>query len=110
MPGFAACDADDLLSQLRTWRHADVGEHDAGGDAHAVLAAVSCRVLLMPCDSDRYCTLAEARREAAALGERCTLAPIRSRAGHRAGDPHRPELAEEAAFIRSQVHELIASL
>lgn len=34
--------------------------------------------------------------------------PIDSAAGHRAGDPHRPELAAEYEVIRSAVHELLA--
>lgn len=49
----------------------------------------------------------QAQREAAVLGERAILAPIRSDAGHRAGDPHRAELKEEYEFIRARVHELL---
>ena len=125
LPAFAQCDGDDLLSQIRTWRHADVARHAALGeavgggvgggggdrpsdeDAAAALRRVRARVLLMPCDTDKYFTVEEARREAAALGERAILAPIRSAAGHRAGDPHRPELADELAFIRARVHALL---
>jgi len=107
LPAFANCDADDLLSQIRTWRHADVSRH-TGGDLAAALGRVRARVLLMPCDEDRYFTLGEAQHEAALLGERATLRPIVSAAGHRAGDPHRPELAAEAAFIRRHVHELLS--
>ena len=51
----------------------------------------------------RYFTVAEAEREAAALGERCSLVPIRSSAGHRAGDPSREELAAERAFLTGAV-------
>ena len=50
----------------------------------------------------------QAQREASLLGDRATLAPIRSDAGHRAGDPHRKELQSEASFIRTKVHELLA--
>ena len=108
IPGFASCDADDLLSQIRTWRAADVA-HVTGGDLALALRRVKAKVLLMPCDTDRYFTLTEAQAEAAALGERVTLAPIVSPAGHRAGDPHRPELEQEAAFLRERVRELLAS-
>ena len=70
-------------------------------------------VLLMPCTTDRYFTLEEAKLEAETLAEggaaRVTLAPIVSSAGHRAGDPHRPELHAEAAFMRERVHALLAS-
>jgi len=106
VPAFARCDADDLLSQIRTWRHADVASH-AAGDLAAALGRIEARVLLIPCDGDRYFTVGEAEHEAALLSERCLLRPIRSAAGHRAGDPHRPELAEEAAFIERRVHELM---
>ena len=60
------------------------------------------------CEQDRYFTLEEAEAEAAMLGERALLRPITSAAGHRAGDPHRPELHAEAALIKRHVHELLA--
>ena len=63
------------------------------------------KVLLMPCDTDKYFTLEEARREAEALGERCTLKPIVSPAGHRAGDPCNHGLEAEHDFLRAAVHE-----
>jgi pimeloyl-ACP methyl ester carboxylesterase len=63
VPGFAHCDADDLVSQIRTWKAADVSAAH-GRDLKAALARVKAHVLLMPCDSDRYFTLAEARQEA----------------------------------------------
>ena len=55
----------------------------------------------------RYFTVAEAEREAALLGERCQLTPIRSAAGHRAGDPSRPELAAERAFLTRTVRDFL---
>lgn len=106
IPGFATCDADDLLSQIHTWRHADVARH-ADGDLARALGRVTAQVLLMPCTGDKYFTVEEARREAAMLGGRCTLRPIVSEAGHRAGDPHRKELMEEAAFLKQQVREAL---
>ena len=107
LPAFASCDADDLLAQIAAWRTADATR--GAPSLAAGLASVRARVLLMPCDSDRYFTLAEAAREAEALGERCSLKPIRSAAGHRAGDPHRPELHAEYAFIRDAVRELLST-
>ena len=41
--------------------------------------------------------------------EKVTLASINSPAGHRAGDPHRPELKKEAAYLREQVQKLLAT-
>lgn len=106
VPAFAGCDGDDLLAQIHAWRLADVAAH-TGGDLARALARVQARVLLMPCTTDKYFTLVEATREAAALGDRVTLKPIVSAAGHRAGDPHRPELKAELEFIRTAVHELL---
>lgn len=104
--GFLRSDADDMLAQLGTWLSADVSRN-AEGDLRAALGAVRARVLLMPCDTDKYFTLGGAREEAAMLGTRATLAPIRSAAGHRAGDPHRRGLEPEAGFIRARVREIL---
>ena len=41
--------------------------------------------------------------------EKVTFAPIESPAGHRAGDPHRPELKKEANFLRENVHRLLGT-
>lgn len=105
LPAFAGCDGDDLLAQIHAWREADAtrgAPHLADG-----LRGVRAKVLLMPCDTDKYFTLEEARREAEALGDRCTLRPIVSPAGHRAGDPCRPELKAEHEFIRAAVHKFL---
>lgn len=104
---FARSDADDLLAQTETWLHADVAAAADGGDLARALAKVRARVLLMPCESDRYFTLEAARAEAALLGERAVLRPIASAAGHRAGDPHRRGLERENAFIAAQVAALL---
>ena len=104
LPAFAHCDADDLLSQIRTWRAADIARDDDDG---AAFARIRAKVLLMPSDTDRYFTLGASRAEAKALGDRAALAPIRSAAGHRAGDPHRPELADEREYIRSRLHKFL---
>lgn len=104
--GFAGSDADDLLCQADTWLRADVGRH-AGGDLAAALGRVRARVLLMPCVSDEYFTLAAAQEEAALLGSRAVLRPIESAYGHRAGDPHRRGLEGEDAFIAAHVRALL---
>ena len=75
LPAFANCDADDLLSQIRTWRHADVSRH-TGGDLAAALGRVRARVLLMPCTTDKYFTVDEVRGAAstrAAVAIKCRL-------------------------------------
>jgi homoserine O-acetyltransferase len=106
LPAFADCDADDLLAQLGAWREA--GAALPAGSLAEALASVRAKVLLMPCDTDKYFTLAEARREAEALGDRAILSPIISPAGHRAGDAHRPELSAERTHITKAVRALLA--
>ena len=102
LPAFAQCNPSDLLAQVRAWRAADIAVH-TNGDWEAALRRMRARVLLMPCVGDKYFTLTEAKREAAVLGDQCSLVPIRSPAGHRAGDPSRPELTKEREFLTRAV-------
>ena len=62
----------------------------------------------MPCDGDKYFTLKEAQREAELLGGKCSLRPMLSAAGHRAGDPSRPELGEEREFLTRTVRAFMS--
>lgn len=78
--------------------------------AHTVLHALHPPLLThLNCKTHPRPRRPQAQREAELLAPRAMLAPLRSDAGHRAGDPHRPELSAEAAFLRSKVHELLAS-
>ena len=101
-PDVAAAYALALHTTRATGGASSEAEHEEA------MRRIRAKVLLMPCDEDRYFTLAEAKREAALLGELVEFAPIVSSAGHRAGDPHRAELAAEKEFIRSHVHGLLA--
>ncbi|MEG3130227.1 alpha/beta fold hydrolase [Pantoea cypripedii] len=98
-----ALDANDLLSALHSWYHADVGLL-AGGDWRAALAQIGARCIVMPCDNDRYFTLEEAALEVAELrqGELRTLV---SPYGHCAGAPAR--FAEASAQIDSAMQALL---
>ena len=78
-------------------------------DFTQALGRIKARVLLMPSTTDKYFTLEEAKAEAGVLGWRCVFMPIVSSAGHRAGDPHRAELAKEREFVRSCVREFMGS-
>jgi homoserine O-acetyltransferase len=54
-PFLLANDANDMLAQIATWWHNDIGDHaDFGGDFDAALAAIRCRAILLPADLDRY--------------------------------------------------------
>lgn len=73
--------ADDLLTQLYTWRGAE-----PGAEPEAYLGRIRARTVVMPCDRDVYFTLAEAQLEASMIGG-AALEVIRSPFGHCAGSP-----------------------
>ena len=96
--GFKDDDPDDLLAMLTTWLAAP---------EDVPLEGVKADCLLLPCDTDRYFRLGEIRdRELAALPN-ATLRPIRSPYGHRAGDPWRPGMDAERAFIRDELRAFL---
>jgi len=99
-------DANDLLTKLWTWQHADVSTHqNFNGDLALALSKVTAKTIVMPCDRDQYFTLAENKIEAE-LTPNAELRPIHSSAGHCAGAPGR--FKNETAFIQAAVHELLA--
>ena len=121
IPAFQNADANDLLAQIRTWKTANTSLRSTSKEDHNLQGAlmegtIQADVLLMPCDTDRYFTIEASQREADLLMERRTpssrvlFRPIRSTSGHRAGDPHRPELTTERDHIRTNVHEFLALL
>ncbi|HYK30431.1 MAG TPA: alpha/beta fold hydrolase [Streptosporangiaceae bacterium] len=85
--GFGELKAANIYAQAITWQEADISANDRfGGDLPAALAAITARVLLMPCATDLYFRVADNEAELAHLrdGE---LATIPSIWGHRAGSP-----------------------
>lgn len=107
LPAFVSADANDLLAQLQTWKTANTSLRDVNNLQR--LETIQAHALLMPCDTDRYFRVEASQREAQVLRS-STLQPIRSNSGHRAGDPHRPELTAELHHIHTNVHELLALL
>jgi homoserine O-acetyltransferase/O-succinyltransferase len=100
-----AWDANDLLSKLWTWQHADVSAHPQfNGDLASALSNVQARSIIMPCDRDQYFTLEENSIEAA-LTNKAELRPLYSSAGHCAGAPNR--FQQESAFIEAAIRELL---
>ncbi len=71
---FAVYDANDMISQMQTWEHHDVGD----------LRAIRVPVLYMPVTSDLYFPIGDAKYEAQFIPH-VTLVPIRSLWGHPAG-------------------------
>ena len=62
---FLKCDANDLLAQLATWWHNDIGDHESfAGSFEAALAAISARAIILPAELDRYFPPVDAEYEA----------------------------------------------
>ena len=78
-------DANNLISQARTWQRHNVGDTPGfHGDHERALRAIQARVLYMPCETDLYFPLGDARYEHQFLSD-AELAPIPSLWGHSAG-------------------------
>jgi homoserine O-acetyltransferase/O-succinyltransferase len=64
-PFFLRCDANDLLSQLWTWMHADISDNPTyGGDFEKALGAIRARTVIVPCQHDAYFPPADSEYEA----------------------------------------------
>jgi len=86
----AVRDPNNLILHARTWQRHDVGDTPGfGGDHQKALKSITARVLYMPCETDLYFPIADARYEQQFL-TRSTFTPIPSLWGHSArgcGDP-----------------------
>ena len=59
-------DANDLILQMRTWEHHDVGTTPGfGGDTERALRSIKVPFLYMPSETDLYFPIGDARYEAA---------------------------------------------
>ena len=82
---FMRRDANDLLGMLWTWQHADISHNERyNDDFESALNAISARVIIMPCDTDLYFTVADSKSELLHL-KYAELRPIASHLGHVAG-------------------------
>ena len=78
-------DANNLISQARTWQRHNVGDTPPfGGDYTKALASITVPVLYMPGETDLYFPAGDARHESQFLPH-VTLTPIPSLWGHSAG-------------------------
>jgi len=108
--GFAQSHPLNLLAQLHTWKTGDVSQaHGLPPDRslQEALGRIQARVYLMPSTTDTYFTVPEIAEEAKFI-PKCSLLPIESAWGHRAGDPHRPGQEADAQLIAQRVAELLA--
>ena len=74
-----------------------------GGDHERALRAIRARVLYMPCETDMYFPIGDARYEQQFLA-RSTFTPIPSLWGHAAGGGSSPA---DAAFINATIRAFL---
>ena len=93
---FARYDANDMILQVRTWEHHDVGD----------LRAIHVPVLSMPVTTDLYFPIGDASYEAQII-PRVTLVPIRSLWGHPAGAGASPA---DLAFVNRTIARFLLGI
>jgi len=93
-------DANDLILQMRTWEHHDVGATKGfNGDVTLALRSIKVPFLYMPSETDLYFPLGDARYEAAFIPQ-VLLLPIPSLWGHTAGAASNPA---DAIFLNDNI-------
>jgi homoserine O-acetyltransferase len=95
---FCSYDARDLLAMLETWEGAELSAEELG--------RITARTIMMPCDTDAYFTVAEAKLEAACI-QGAELRVLHSPYGHSAGAPGR--YPAESARIEAAMRALLRS-
>jgi homoserine O-acetyltransferase len=100
---FIKCDANDLLAQMWTWWHNDLGDHpNFGGDFDAALGAITARTIIVQAETDQYFPPVDSEYEASRIAN-AELRRIPTVWGHLA--PFNPE---DQAVIDSALEELLA--
>lgn len=92
-----AQDANDLLCVLATWQSADPAKLLGFDSLEAALSSLVARAIIMPCSSDLYFTVDDARHEAS-LMPNAELRVLQSDWGHCAGGPGRSPEAMAQVF------------
>ncbi len=100
---FRGADANDLILQMRSWQHHDVGAPPQAG-IEAALRSIKVPVLYMPSATDLYFPVEDAAYEAKFIAH-CTLLPIPSLWGHPAGAGASPE---DATFLNTHIAAFMA--
>jgi homoserine O-acetyltransferase len=99
---FQKCDANDLLAQMWTWWHNDLGDHPRfGGDFDAALGAIQARTIIVQAETDRYFPPVDSEYEASRIPS-CELRVIPTVWGHLA--PFNPD---DQRFIDAALTELL---
>jgi homoserine O-acetyltransferase/O-succinyltransferase len=93
-------DANDLILQMRTWEHHDVGKTPGfNGDIERALRSIKVPLLYMPSETDLYFPVGDARYEAGFVPH-VVLMPIPSLWGHTAGAASNPA---DAKFLNEKI-------
>ena len=96
----ATRDANNLIAQARAWQRHDVGATPGlGGDVAKALGSIRARVLYMPCETDLYFPIGDAKYQSQFLKD-VSFVPIPSLWGHSAGGGGNPD---DATFINEQI-------
>ncbi len=97
-------DANDLILQMRTWEHHDVGTTPGfDGDVERALRSIRAPVLYMPSATDLYFPVGDARYEARFIPH-VMLKPIPSLWGHPAGAAPN---AADAKFLNDAIRKFL---
>jgi homoserine O-acetyltransferase len=100
---FQKCDANDLLAQMWTWKHNDLGDHaNFGGDFDAALRSIRARTIIIQSETDQYFPPVDSEYEASRIPN-AELRVIPTVWGHLA--PFNPE---DQAFIDAAIRELLS--
>lgn len=100
----SARDANNLISQARTWQWNNVGETPGfNGDHERALRSIKAPVLYMPCQTDLYFPIGDIQYESRFIrGVR--VVPIPSLWGHAAGGGNNPA---DNDFINAAIHRFL---
>lgn len=99
---FLKCDANDLLAQMWTWWHNDLGDHPKfGGDFDKALSTITARTIILNAETDSYFPPVDSEYEASRIPG-AESRPIPTIWGHLA--PFNPA---DQAFIDTALRELL---
>lgn len=101
---FLKCDANDLLAQMWTWYHNDLGDHPSfGGDFEKALAGITARTIVLPGSTDSYFPPVDSRYEASCMPS-AECRPVPTDWGHMC-----PINGEDQAFIDAALRDLLVA-
>ena len=102
---FFRCDANDLLSQFKTWQCFDISANEKyRGSLEDALGAISARAIVMPGQTDLYFPVEDSAMVVSHMPS-AELRVIESVWGHRAGAPGSPE--EDTQAVKQAIRDCL---